>query len=587
MKKNAFLFALALLVGWIMYSLFSDFDHTNDAIYYGGDIVTMADTTKKVEAVQVKNGKIIATGSKIAILQLKSSTTRLIDLQGKTLLPGFFDAHGHLDLATIFYDMTNISGFTRKTPEAVWKIVSEKIKNTPKGQWIFFNGLDPILTKGVLPPNMRFLDSIAPEHPIAIITQATHAFYANSKAFATLGIDENTPNPSKYSYYEHDSNGKLTGLIAEPLAFEPFRLQLQAQITASFGKNTQKIMLDNAKNGVTSTVTMGLLAVKKNILMLYEHLSAEKPKPFTNFLAAIGKLPARQPNLRHFIYLKHQDTTFLPQKIANGDDFFKIMGVKCWYDGSPYIGSMYLRQPYIQSNFTIHGIHLTPSHQGESLFKPDDFSALIEKYQTKGWQIAVHAQGDKAIEEVIAAYQLLHQKSNITAYRHRLEHCLLLPPSVMGAMKTMNITPSFHINHLLYYGDFLKSDILGDERAEKVLPLKAFSEQNTPFSLHADQPMYEANPLSLMSTAVNRTTASGTLINPKEKISVWQALKSVTIDAAWQLHLEEKLGTIEQGKYADFVILDKNPLKIVPESLASLKVLETIVAGNTVWKAGK
>jgi predicted amidohydrolase YtcJ len=574
------LLIVGILAATIYHFATTDFDHSNDVIYFGGDIVTMNDSLPSVEAVLVKDGKIIATGYKSAIMLLKSAQTQLIDLKGNTLLPGFFDAHGHIDIATIFHDMTDISGFKHKTPASVWQTLAEKVKNTPKGEWIFCKGYDPILTKYEQPPSIVFLDSIAPNNPVVLISQSLHSYYANSQAFAGVGITNKTPDPSSASFYEKDAKGQLTGLVVEPAALEPFRLKLTELLKTKFVAHTQDQMLDNAKRGITSTVTMGLTTSNKNILTLYEHLSAQKPKALYNLLRLIGKLPDRKPTLRHFVYLRNGDTDLLPENKDNGDDFFKIMGVKMWYDGSPYIGSMYLQKPYIQSKLTKDGFHLIPSHQGEALIKPEVFRTLVEKYQAKGWQVAVHCQGDQAIAEIMAEFEKINQKTNIAAYRHRLEHCLLLPTDAMPSMKKMSITPSFHINHILYYGEALKNDILGNDRVQKIFPIKAFTEQQTPFSLHADQPMYEANPLSLVSTAVNRSTEAGLVISPNQRISVWQALRAVTIDAAWQLHLEQKLGSIEKGKYADFVILDKNPLKVTPQYISKIQVLETIVAGN-------
>jgi predicted amidohydrolase YtcJ len=580
MKKWLIIATLGILIVLTSYLLLTDYDHSNDVIYFGGDIVTMNDSVPSVEAIMVKDGKITAVGSKESVLKLKSENTQLIDLKGKTLLPGFFDAHGHIDIATIFYDMTDISGFTHKTPSSVWETVIEKVKNTPKGEWIYCKGFDPILTKDLQPPTIQFLDSIAPNNPVVLITQALHSYYVNSEALAGVGINQKTPDPSRASFYEKDAKGELTGLIVEPAAFEPFRLKLSEGLKTKFAENTQKLMLYNAKRGVTSTVTMGLTTSNKNILTLYQDLSSEKPKALHNLLRLFGKLPERHPNLRHFVYLRKDGVDLLPENVDNGDDFFKIMGVKLWYDGSPYIGSMYLRKPYIQSKLTKEGFHLTPSHQGEALIKPEEFGKLIKQYQSKGWQVAVHCQGDQAIAEIMAEFEQINRKNTISAYRHRLEHCLLLPQEVMASMKKMNVSPSFHINHILYYGDALKNDILGEERVQKVFPIKTFTAQQVPFSFHADQPMYEADPLSLVSTAVNRTTQSGLVINKNEGITVWKALQAVTIDAAWQLHLEQKLGSIEKGKYADFVILDKNPLKVAPATISTIQVLETIVAGN-------
>lgn len=583
MKKILFitLFALILVLS---YFLFTDFNHKNDIIYFGGDIITMHDSTDKVEAIHIKDGKIIAIGSKSEVLKNKSAETQLIDLQGKTLMPGFFDAHGHFDLATVFGGMVDISGIKYRNPKEVWRIMEEESHKSEANKWLFFYGFDPILTQGIHSPTIQYLDSIAPNKPVVVITKALHVFYANSLAFKELGITDKTPNPSKTSYYERDANGKLSGGIIEHEALEPFRKKIQEIVKRTYIGNTQKVLDEYASYGVTSAVNMGLTNANKNILSLYEHLSAERSKPLYKFLELIGKLPKRKPSQRIFLYLRKENDNLLPEKPQSDDDFYKIIGIKFWYDGSPYAGSMYLKQPYIRSKFTENDIHLTPNHTSHSILKPSELESYIEKYQSKGWKVAIHSQGDIASEEVMSVFEKLHKKSAINQFRHRIEHCMLLPKAWANSMKTMNISPSFHINHLLYYGEFLGSDILGEGRAKLIFPIRSISQSGIPYSLHADMPQFIPNPLSLASTSVNRTTQDGLLINPDEKVSVWQALKSITIDAAWQLNMEDKLGSIKKGKYADLVILDTNPLKISREKLSSIKVLETIVAGNTIWK---
>ncbi|MDP5121764.1 MAG: amidohydrolase [Spirosomaceae bacterium] len=584
MKKILLSLAALITLFLLYYCFVADFDASNDTIYFGGDIITMKDSAQVVEAVYVQNGKIIKTGSKEEIVKLQHTTTQLIDLKGKTLMPGFFDPHGHFDLATVFYDMVDISGILYRDKSAVWKIIEEKSRQGKKDEWVFFYGFDPILTKGIETPTLAYLDSIAADKPIVIITKALHVFYLNSKAFEVLGITNKTPDPSAASYYEKDKNGNLTGAIIEQEALEPLRLKMVELSKSSFLKNTEAVFEQNAKLGITSNVIMGMSATSPPILSLYEHLCSEKSKPFFKLLQLIGKLPERKPNSRLFLYLKKDFDQFLPEKIENGNDFFKIMGIKLWYDGSPYSGSMFLEQPYIESKFTIEDIHLAVGHTSSSLITPTELPNIIEKYQDQGWQVAIHSQGDIAGKEVIEAFEKVNAKRSTQAFRHRLEHGMLLPVSMIQPMKKMNISASFHINHLLFYGEFLKEQILGGLRGEQIFPVKSYADTGVPFSLHADMPQFVPNPFSLMSTAVNRTTESGLLITPVERISVWQALKSMTINAAWQLHMEDKLGSIEKGKYADFVILDKNPLKTQPENLSKIQVLETIVAGNTVWK---
>lgn len=147
-------------------------------------------------------------------------------------------------------------------------------------------------------------------------------------------------------------------------------------------------------------------------------------------------------------------------------------------------------------------------------------------------------------------------------------------------MKALNLTPSLHINHLYYYGDALKDDLLGKQRAEHILPLRSIKEHELNYSIHADQPMFESNPFRLIQTAVERKTRSGNILGKTQNITVLEAIKSLTIDAAWQIHMEDKIGSLEKGKYADFVVLNKNPFTIQTDKLSTITCLKTIINGN-------
>lgn len=583
MKKILFLGLLALLLG-LAYIAFSDYEHDNDTIYFGGNILTMNDAQPSVEAMYVKDGKILALGATDEVLKWKNKSTQIVDLKGKTLMPGFFDPHGHCDLAAVFYAMTDVSGVTYRQPEIVWGRIEQAVKQARKDQWVYIYGFDPILTQGVKTPTLHYLDSIAPDKPLVILTKALHVFYANSKAFAMLGINHKTSNPSKASYYERDSLGQLTGGIVEQEALEPFRQQIQKDVMANFVQNTQQVLSEYAKMGVTSVVNMGLSANKKSIFTLYQHIAASRAKPVYQLLAFIGKLPEREPSPRLFLYLRKENLDLLPDKTLPTDDAYKIIGVKMWYDGSPYSGSMYLRQAYIQSDFTVNGINLSPNHTSHSLLEPAELQSWIQKVQAKGYPVAIHAQGDIANDEVLDVCAKIHATTALNPYRHRLEHCMLLPAQRLLDMQRMSISPSFHINHLLYYGDFLDESVLGAERASRIFPVQSTVQVGLPYSLHADMPQFVPNPLVLASTSVNRMTERGTVYNAAERVSVLEALKSITIHAAWQVHMDDKLGSLEKGKYADLVILDKNPMSTASTELGKIQVLETIVAGNRVWK---
>ena len=150
-------------------------------------------------------------------------------------------------------------------------------------------------------------------------------------------------------------------------------------------------------------------------------------------------------------------------------------------------------------------------------------------------------------------------------------------------MVKLGVSPSFHINHLWYYGEALEDHIIGQERTDEILPLKAAENNSLIFSLHADQPMFESDPLSLLHTSVNRKTRDGKIVGKSNKISVEQGLKSLTINAAWQIKMENKIGSIKPGKYADFVIIDQNPMMVDPDKIKDIHVLQTIVNGNIIY----
>lgn len=583
--KRIVLIVLVVLAIPVGYLFLKDNAYDSDILFYGGTVLTMNDKRPSAEAVLVRGGKIVEVGKREDLLKHATPDTEQRDLKGQTLMPGFFDAHGHVDVATVFYSMVDVSGFSHRTPESVWDEIRTDAGSKPDGEWIWCYGYDPILTPGLRISSVAFLDSLAHGHPLVIISSTLHFYYANTLAFEAMGITETTPAGNASSYYEKDANGKLTGLIVEQEAFEPFRKKLQEKLLDSFASDLQKQMGTYASRGITSMVTMGLTTANPNILLLFRHLSGEHATFVSNVLELIGKLPARQVPLRHFVYLRDRDESLLPPSPREaGDNFFRIIGIKTWYDGSPYVGSMYLSEPYIRSNYTQQDLHLESTHRGSSLLSPAELGAVLAKYQSKGWPVAVHAQGDQAIREVVTAFADQAAKRAQPVLRNRIEHCLLLPvEEVSRIAATPGLSVSFHINHILYYGDFLRSDILG-KRTDIILPVRTVSDSGVVFSLHADNPMFEANPISLVRTAVVRSTECGNMIGREQRIQLYDALKAVTIHAAWQVGMEDELGTIEPGKYADLVILSTNPYTVPPKEVSTIEVRETIVAGNTIWK---
>jgi len=584
--KNKFKFGVVLFIALSTLFLFSkylriDFPKEKSSIFFNGKIITMEGDSKSPEAIFVEDGFIKSLGTKDKLFALKNDKTSLIDLQGKTLLPGFIDSHTHPALSTFLHNMVDLSGFTHQNSEQLWSHLSTEINNFEKGEWMICRGFDPILVKGLDAPHIDFLDSIAPENQILIISQSLHSFWTNSRGFELANISKDTPDPTEMSFYEKDKNGELTGFIAEQEAIKPFNEMLEESLTPKVMiQATREVFDEYARNGNTTIVSAGLTIKDKKPLQLYEHFSAEKPKLLNQFLSFIGYFPKRKPSVRHFIYVRHDRAFLLPDSPENGDDFYRFLGIKHWYDGSPYTGSMYLKEPYEVSDLTKNGLQIPEGYGGKRLVEKNDMIDFVERYQKLGWQIAVHVQGDQAIEETIYAFEEVNNNRTITNSRHRLEHCLLLSDTSIKRMKVLNMTPSIHINHLYYYGEALKNEIIGEERAEKILPIASVQNNGLKFSLHADQPMFKSDPLRLIQTAVLRKTKEGNLMGDGEQIDILDALKAMTIHAAWQIKMEDKIGSIKEGKFADFVILDKNPLETPSNELEKIQVLKTFVHGN-------
>ena len=582
MKKIIYIILVVLGLFLISIALEPNFTPKGSLYIYNGTVITLEDTHPNANAVFVNRGKIVAVGTDPELRKYLTETTQIIDLKGATLLPGFIDPHTHPVASSFLHEMIDLSGFAHRSQKEIWSHLESKIKHYSPGEWILCKGLDVVLVSDLEPPHITYLDSIAPNNPLFIASLSMHSFWGNTLAFQEAGIMKETPNPSESSFYGRDSSGKLNGYISEQVAFQPFK----ETVIKALGNDVLKekcvqVLNEYATHGNTSITSMGITTNDPNVIRLYQHLSSKTSSFFNKALQKFGLLPKKKPTVRNFVFVREDAELLLPQSPKNGDDFFKIMGVKFWYDGSPYTGSMYLKEPFKLSKVNQEKIHVHPGESGKALLDQEELIQRIKAYDGDGWQVAIHTQGDQAIEETLAAFSSANISKNS---RHRLEHCLLPNDASIQKMAKLGVNPSFHINHLWYYGEALENHIIGKKRTEQILPLKKAENSSIKYSLHADQPMFKSKPLSLLHTAVNRKTRDGKLINKKNKISVMSGLKALTINAAWQIKMENKIGSIKVGKYADFVILDQNPLSINSEKIKDIQVLQTILNGNTIYK---
>jgi predicted amidohydrolase YtcJ len=531
-------------------------DKGADLIFHNGSVLTVNSSDEVSEALAVRDGLIIAVGTSKDVLSLRADATEVIDLNGRTLTPGFIASHEHPTLSAVFNGAVDLSGFTHKTNADVWRDLRAAVGKAPKGEWIYFSGLDAILTPDLKIPTRLQLDDIAPDNPVVLVSQTLHSFWANSKAFEAAGITKTTPDPGNGSYYERDKQGELTGFVAETRAGAPLLNEMKSPWKI-FGRY-EKVLNELLASGFTSVASVGY-----NL------------PPLMARFAASEKL---QPRIRQFFYMVEDELNYLPDRPDTSNPFFQVLGVKLWHDGSPYTGSMLTTAPYLETPLA-KTLGIPPGGHGAAIIPDQALVEKIQKYSRQGWQVSIHSQGDASNRMVVKAVEASGPLAG-DAPVVRMEHGVFMPLDGLPTMAKKAISPSFHIHHILYYGDALEDSIIGSLMVQQTLPVKAAFEHGLRPTLHADTPMFPAKPFRLMQTAMNRETSSGRKFNVGQGIDIRQAMRAMTINGAYQLRIEKNTGSLENGKWADLQILDRNPYVTPVQELDRLQVQAVYVAGR-------
>ena len=260
-----------------------------------------------------------------------------------------------------------------------------------------------------------------------------------------------------------------------------------------------------------------------------------------------------------------------------GDHWLKVGAIKIVQDGSNQGYTGYFTDPY---HTPFNG---DADYRGYPRRSRDDLTTMVKSLHREGYQIAIHANGDAAIDAVIHAFREAQETHPRPDARHRIEHCQMVRPDQLDAIAELGLSPSFFVGHVFYWGDRHRDIFMGPDRAAGISALNSAADRGIRFTVHDDTPVTPVNPLQLVWVSVNRFTRSGEILGPDERVSPLQALRAITIDAAWQNFEEASKGSIEQGKLADLVILSANPLTVAPDAIVDIQVLETIVGGRSVF----
>ena len=539
-------------------------------IYTGGAIVTVNEAQPTAGAIAVKDGKILAVGGKDEILQLKGAATQVVDLAGRTMLPGFIDAHGHVFnvgvqaaaanlLAPPDGQVTDIASL-----QAVLRTWAEKSPAVvARTGWIIGMGYDDSQLREGRHPTRDDLDAVSKVTPVLVVHQSGHLAVLNSKGLEAFGYSAETVEPAGGTIRRRAGSREPDGLVGG-MAWFP---HLFSKLGRLGSEDNQALLLA----GLDRYAEFGFTTAQEGRATA-EAVATEAA------LAGQGKL-----KLDVVAYPDIQGAAsaiagpFLSKSYTGR---FRIGGAKLTLDGSPQGKTAWLTEPY-----RVAPAGRDKDYAGSAAMTDEQANAFVDEAFQKGWQILVHCNGDAAADQFIRAARLATAKYGPGDRRPVMIHAQTVREDQLDAMKELGIIPSFFGMHTYYWGDWHRDSVLGPERASRISPAASALKRGIPFTQHHDAPVALPSSLMILFSQVNRVTRSGEVLGPEQRVSVMDAIKSITINAAHQYFEERTKGSLEPGKLADFVILDRNPLTVEPMALKDIRVVETIKEGRTIYRA--
>lgn len=531
--------------------------------YINGRFITMDPNNLIAQAMLVKKGQISDLGSTRAIKDKITASVRVVDLQGRTVIPGFVDAHSHFPatgIRAVSVDLSPPPTGSTDTLEGLLDQIAKAVVSSDKSDWLLGYNYDNTALTGGEHPTREQLDAVAPDHPVYLWHNSGHMGVANSRALSQLSIDENTVAPFGGVIGRDRQTGLLNGLLQETAAPH------LATIVSKFSLLNRWRILTTARDdylarGVT-TIQNGYAGL--NMMRLLE--ATQKLKLIPQRIVA---WPAHgKKNIQAKFSRKHpgkSDTN------ANTEFNFKYGAIKILVDGSPQGLTAYLSEPYFNTRA------LPDEYRGFALLDQQALTALVSDYHANGYQIALHGNGDEAIEYIINAVEAAQLKMPRADARHIIVHAQTIRQDQLARLKALSLSPSFFVTHTYYWGDWHRQESLGPSRAANISPTRWASEFGLRYTLHSDAPVTPMNPMQLLWSATNRKTVSGYELGPDQRIDMQSALRAITIDAAWQNHVDDAVGSLEVGKLADMVVLSQDPYSA--DDVRNIQVLETYIGG--------
>ena len=517
------------------------------------NIITIDPSQPRAQSLAILNGLLVSIGDNDSSESLIGPNTEVLDLSGKTVLPGFIDAHIHVLNSGIRHVMA--ADCDLPDIDSIKQALKKRVVTIPEGQWVQGFKFDDTKTVEQRFLSKTDLDQVSTDHPIMVAHRAGHIYYLNSKALEMAGFNDNTPDPPGGKFGREPDTGELNGVVYER-AIEPVRFGL-------IPPETPEIRREGLRTICTMLNSVGLTSVH-DARVIQEELTTYQ-EGYQN-----GELSLRIYALMYHTHFKSLKEAGL--RTGLGDDMLRIGGIKMVADGAIAGRTAYMSEPYIGSDCD-HGILAMTQEEIEK--------NVIEMHNA-GFQVCIHANGDLTIEMVLDAYQKAQNLNPRQDPRHRIEHCTVVTPNILEKMKSLGTIATPFCTYVYHHGE--KMRFFGEHRLKWMFAQKSFLEYGITSTGATDYPPGPFEPLLGIQSCVTRTDSNGNVWGPEQRISVEEALKIYTINGAYASFEERLKGSISQGKLADLVVLSEDPTQVSPDVIKDISVERTILGGKTVYE---
>ena len=538
-----------------------------DVVLWNGNLITVNAKIPRAQGVAVKDGRFLWVGTNEEVKQAIGPQTQVRDLQGMTVVPGFIESHNHtimfgLGLGAI--DLTQV-----RSIEEMIRLVRERASQQKEGTWILGVGYNQKELKEKRHPTCDDLDRAAPRHPVCLRHTSAHGYVVNRLALAQAGITKESPDPEGGKIGRDDRTGELNGLLFEAPAMRLIDDRLPKptldDLVAALGRASQKMLSEGITSAMDASVGGNQLplqvaayqqAVDRRILQVRHHLAiwSEALVDYAHFEEALGKA----------------EKDLLGIRSGLGDERLRIGPFKIIVDGALSTVTAVTYEPY--------GADPRERGCGVLVIEPEKLTKLASLVHGLGWQLSIHAIGDRAIDLCLDAIENALRSRPREDSRPRLEHCTMVMPRMFERIKALGVIPILQPAFIWDLGDNWIQQ-LGLEKVSRFKPFRTLIDRGVPIAFSSDRPVVPGAPLLGIHSAVNQRTRTGRDYAPQEKITAEEALRCYTIQGAYATFEEKIKGSIERGKLADLVVLSDDLTRIDPAKIKDISVMATMVGG--------